>query len=408
MNNHPDRSRLISTPPSLRSQASALAAVTILGAGPQCATPSGQAGFAAAGQGLEVVTSGAVSNGALFKETRSTWINTATPGKPYVVDTGFALPRCDAVPMSRLVITLWGGTAQYICNLEIQVNGTGVPLASPLTFGTTGDTNAVFSASEPSVYGAGSGVWLVGVPVPGGLLRTDGTTNQVQLTVTTPDSFDGRINQVTLLAVYQASALDNTFEYVVAEGSGDIYRTPTAPQVDARTFVLGPVNPADAAAARLRVLYTYGDIGQNDRLYLNGVQLGSDDVAGWDKAGSGLDYGPSVLSFDVLENLAASNEVRFSVVAGEVPDTRETSLRPQLAVLEVTRAAAVPPALGIGLNTVITWPVSAETYVLEFRTNADIGEWTAVTNVPVVIDGRNTVILPPSSPQQFYQLRLRD
>jgi hypothetical protein len=364
------------------------------------------AGFALQGQGIQTVANGSVANGALFMETRSTWTNTVVPDKPYVVEVGFALPACDAVPVGRLVMTVWGGTANYVCNLGVQINGTHVPLTAPLAFGTTNDANAVFSESLPSVYGAGSGVWLVGLPVPGNMLFKDGTSNHVQLTVTTPDSFDGRINQVTLLAVYQAAALNNIFDYAVAEGSGDIYRTPSGAQVDARAVLLGAVNPTNATAARLQVLYTYADIGQNDRLYFNDSPLGGNDVAGWDKVASGLDFGPNVLSFDVLGSLTASNTVRFSVSATDVPDTRETSLRPQLAVLTVARPPQVmPPALAIGLNAVIAWPVSADTCQLEFRPNADAGEWTAVTNVPVVINGQNTVILPPAAPRQFYQLR---
>ena len=66
---------------------------------------------------------------------------------------------------------------------------------------------------------------------------------------------------------------------------------------------------------------------------------------------------------------------------------------------------APPPALAIGLNVSITWPVSADTYLLESRPQADTGTWIPVTNAPVVINGVNTVILPPSNSQQFYQLR---
>lgn len=368
------------------------------------APSSGRAGFASQGQGIQVVASGTVANGALFLETRSTWINTAIPEKPYVVDTWFALPNCDDIPVSRLVTTIWGGTANYTCNLNVEVNGAVVPLAAPLTFGTTNDANATFSASVPSVYGAGFGVWVVGIPLPRDLLHKDGSSNHVQLTVTTPDTFDGRINHVTLLAVHQSAALNNSFDYAISEGSGDIYRTPTAPQVDARTVALGPIPSGNASSARLQVLYTYGDIGQNDRLYFNGVQLGGDDVSGWDKVGTGLDFGPNLLSFDVLGNLATTNAVKFSVAATDVPGTRETSLRPQLAALAVTRPAA-PPALGIALNVTITWPVSADTYQLQFRPDLEGAPWTDVTNTPVVIDGLNTVLLPRTSAQQFYQLK---
>lgn len=366
-------------------------------------TTTAHAGYAAPGQGLHTVTSGTVPNGALFMETRATWINTPTPPKPYVVDAGFTLPACDSVAVSRLVMTIWGGTANYICNLNVQINGVNVPGAAPLTFGTTTDTNAVFSATAPSVYGSGAGVWLVGLPVPPGILYTDGSSNHVQLTVTTPDTFDGRINHVTLLAVYQSAALNHTFEYLLAEGSGDIYRAPSAAQVDARTVPLGPVNPTDVTTARLRALYTYGDINQNDHVYFNGMQLGGDDVANHDSSVTGLGFAPDVVNFDVLPHLAASNAVTFSVSMADVPDTRETSLRPQLAVLEVTRPPLPKPA--IALNVVVSWPVTADTYQLEFRPTADSGDWTSVTNAPVIINGQNTVILPRTSPQEFYQLK---
>lgn len=63
------------------------------------------------------------------------------------------------------------------------------------------------------------------------------------------------------------------------------------------------------------------------------------------------------------------------------------------------------PELAIGLNVTISWPETADAYQLEWREEADAGEWTPVTNAPVVINGMNTVILPPSSPRRFYQLR---
>ncbi len=63
------------------------------------------------------------------------------------------------------------------------------------------------------------------------------------------------------------------------------------------------------------------------------------------------------------------------------------------------------PDLAIGLNVTIAWPASTDTYELEWRSQVDAGEWTPVTNAPVIINGMNTAILPPSSPQRFYQLR---
>ncbi len=63
------------------------------------------------------------------------------------------------------------------------------------------------------------------------------------------------------------------------------------------------------------------------------------------------------------------------------------------------------PELAISVNVTMSWPATSDTYQLEWRSQADAGEWTPVTNAPVVINDLNTVMLPPSSPQRFYQLR---
>lgn len=319
----------------------------VLGVSPGAA----RAEFAAPGQGLRVVLAGALPNAGVHCETSALWVNGVVPAKPYIVTHAFTLPECNAIPVARLVLTVWGGNASYRSHCSVAVNGTNLPAANPLVFGTAADTNAAFSAVQANAYGSGSGVWLVTLPVPGELLLKNGQPNAVAITQTTPDSFDGRVHHMTLVAVYQNAALRNQLEYVIAEGSGDIYRTPSGAQTDQRTLTL-TVNPTDATAARLTALYTYGDWGQNDRLYFNGAPLGGDDVAGWDKASTGLDFGPSIVSFDVLANLAAANDVQFAVTGGELPDPRESTLRPQLALLAVTRTnAAVAPTLSVNLAT---------------------------------------------------------
>jgi hypothetical protein len=63
------------------------------------------------------------------------------------------------------------------------------------------------------------------------------------------------------------------------------------------------------------------------------------------------------------------------------------------------------PELAMGLNVTVAWPTNTDTYQLEWRSQVNTGDWNAVTNTPAVLNGLNTVILPPSSPQRFYQLR---
>jgi hypothetical protein len=316
------------------------------------------------------------------------------------VTNEYVLPICDSISVARIVVTIWGGTPNNVSECSVAINGINLPGASPLVFGTTADANPVFSPTSANVYGSGSGVWLISLPVPATLLFTNGATNTIVVAQNTTNDFDGRVQHVTLLAVYQRAALNNTFDYAIAEGSGDLYKSPSGTQVAQRTVSFARVNPTNATAASLNVLYTYGD-ALNDRLYFNGARIGGDNVAQFDT--SVVNNGPSVLSFDVLASLAAANNVTFSLGA-DVP-TPETSLRPQVAALTVTRPAqTAPPALGIALNVVVTWPVSADTYQLQFRPSLEAGSWSNVTHASTVINGQNAVLLPRDAAQQFYQL----
>jgi hypothetical protein len=189
----------------------------------------------------------------------------------------------------------------------------------------------------------------VGIPVSPGFLNTDGAANQVDITVTAGDSFDGRVSQISLLSVYRDDVLDNLFQFAIAEGSGDLYRTPTSPQVNRREVELGGTLLADPLDATLSALWTYGDAGQNDRLFFNGTQIGDNDLADWAPDGSGLSYGPDLERFDVLSLLGENNVAAFSVASGEVPDTRESSLRPQIVALAVTAAPEPSSALLLAL-----------------------------------------------------------
>jgi hypothetical protein len=76
----------------------------------------------------------------------------------------------------------------------------------------------------------------------------------------------------------------------------------------------------------------------------------------------------------------------------------------ELFIQQVLLHASVPE-LFIGLNSIITWQVSGDSYLLESRNQVDTDAWSPVTNAPVLFNGMNTVILPPTNPQQFYQLR---
>jgi uncharacterized repeat protein (TIGR03803 family) len=333
-------------------------------------------GYAFGGLGITNVLTGSVANGGLFWGTVPTWINAWPIPMPYTNAVSFVLPPCDRVVASRLVMTIWGGEPAYTCQMTVTVNGTNLPAANPFVFGTTTDMNAVFEADAPCAYGSGYGTWLVTLPVPGGMLlaSTNGSTNTVSIIEATPDNFDGRMIHVSLAAVYQSSALTNEFDYALAEGSGDIYGAPNPVEVNQRTVVFGAVNPSNAIAATLTALYTYAGAGQNNELFFNGTQLGSDDVAQWNT--SVADYGPSVVSFDVLAGLEATNTAQFTVATGE--------LRPQFAALAVTKPLtagqlAISGVDAAGAHLLWNGPLGGS-YAIETTTNLTLPTWNVLTN----------------------------
>jgi len=59
-----------------------------------------------------------------------------------------------------------------------------------------------------------------------------------------------------------------------------------------------------------------------------------------------------------------------------------------------------------GNQVVLSWPAWASNYVLQSTTNFLPAAWSNVTNVPVVVNGRDTVTNPISGTQQFYRLSL--
>jgi uncharacterized repeat protein (TIGR03803 family) len=71
-----------------------------------------------------------------------------------------------------------------------------------------------------------------------------------------------------------------------------------------------------------------------------------------------------------------------------------------LAISHDTPTAAGPD----GANVILTWPNSGTALKLQSATNLASPIWTSISQVPVVINGLNTVTNLNSSPQQFYRL----
>ncbi len=57
-----------------------------------------------------------------------------------------------------------------------------------------------------------------------------------------------------------------------------------------------------------------------------------------------------------------------------------------------------------GATVVVSWPESAAGYQLQATESLSVPDWTAVGDVPVVVEGQNTVALPVAGSTRFYRL----
>jgi hypothetical protein len=308
------------------------------------------AGYNWGGDGMGVVSSGTIPNGAVSLQSVGAWPTyTNVPGG---YSTQFTTPVCDDVVASRLVLALYGGTASNTANVTVTVNG--VSTSATIGGGTASpDTNPEFTTGQTNVYGStSSGAWVVSLPVAADL-NINGTANSVNVTVADlSGNFDGRLVYASLWDVYQKASLNNKFRYAVAEGSGDIYSvtpgTAQSPTVASRWVDMGAFDTGNLQTATLDTLYTYVHSGQDNHLYITSNDTSNGTLLGGDPAvSSSSTYAPVQAGFGITSDLSATdNWVKFSVDPADGVTSSGTSvLRPQVAILEATSAAPEPASL---------------------------------------------------------------
>ncbi len=74
-------------------------------------------------------------------------------------------------------------------------------------------------------------------------------------------------------------------------------------------------------------------------------------------------------------------------------------------VLNFTNVPDGRPALTLGARMVVAWPADAAGYVLEGTDDLSDGNWTAVTNAPVIVEGESVVLLPRDEARRFFRMK---
>jgi hypothetical protein len=157
---------------------------------------------------------------------------------------------------------------------------------------------------------------------------------------------------------------------------------------------------------------TGGEHYQGMRVRINGLTL--TDTNGWN-ANSDWDSryttatdgeGRQISLIHPLADIGPAPTNRFDatgVLIQESGSSSDGTFGYELFVQEISDSDAA--SLAIAQKTVIAWPASLSNYQLQSADSLDSTVWTAATNVPVVVNGRNTVIIDSATAKKFYRLQ---
>jgi hypothetical protein len=76
-----------------------------------------------------------------------------------------------------------------------------------------------------------------------------------------------------------------------------------------------------------------------------------------------------------------------------------------LLILNWTNVPDGRPTLEIGVKVVVAWPAATSGYVLESAAAVAPAVWTPVTDTPVIVDGKPSVVLEPGAVTRLFRMR---
>jgi hypothetical protein len=113
-------------------------------------------------------------------------------------------------------------------------------------------------------------------------------------------------------------------------------------------------------------------------------------------------FHPTVTAPPGTNNLSATFEV-FLMDTNLNQEVANSSSGP--LVFNFTNVSDGRPALGMGLVLALNWSTNSTNWVVESATSLTATNWTAVTNVPTVIDGSSAVIMGTGEAGVYYRMR---
>ena len=132
-----------------------------------------------------------------------------------------------------------------------------------------------------------------------------------------------------------------------------------------------------------RVLHSFTSIIPSDYTDGRGLVVGTNSDGGWPQGGLIL-YGNTLYGTATRGGIGGNGTI-FSISLPVGP--------PQLTITSA------------GANVILSWPTNATRFTLQSTSNlAPPAVWSAVSPLPAIVNGQNTVTNSISGTQQFYRL----
>ena len=150
---------------------------------------------------------------------------------------------------------------------------------------------------------------------------------------------------------------------------------------------------------------------------------GSPEVSAYRYSGSAPKAWEPIFGTCGTSNAMYWNGMMFHPAFAALPGTNVYTVTYEAYLVDTTTGSEIPntgtgpmvfnwttipdgrPDVSMALRAVIGWSTSITNYAVEQATSLTTGDWTLVTNQPVVVDGQNAVLLETGQAGKVYRMR---
>jgi hypothetical protein len=132
--------------------------------------------------------------------------------------------------------------------------------------------------------------------------------------------------------------------------------------------------------------------------YGGSIHISSDSGATWSLNGAPGAYWPSIASSADGARLAAVADIG-GIYTWQIPWLNLSFSNNIISMM------GHPSTKRTNRLAILAWPTNATVFTLQMNSNLTAANWLAVTNVPVITNGQNQIVLPVTNGSRFYRLK---